>query len=111
MRKFRVYVAGPMASDPEAGTYRAIDAAEEVFKLGAVPYVPHLNYFYQKRYPHEREFWLAYDNEFLAVCDGLLRLPGESAGSDAEVKLARKLGLPVFRSTQELADYLARRAL
>ena len=32
---------------------------------------------------------------WLASCDELVRLPGESAGADREVSEARRLGIPV----------------
>lgn len=41
-------------------------------------------------------FWYEVDMHFLRACDAVLRLPGESKGADAEVALARELGMPVF---------------
>jgi hypothetical protein len=40
--------------------------------------------------------------EWLAVCDCVLRLPGESKGADAEVKFAQEIGKPVYYSIAEL---------
>ena len=35
-------------------------------------------------------------HRLLARCDGVLRLPGESAGADQDVAIARERGLPVW---------------
>jgi hypothetical protein len=35
-------------------------------------------------------------------CDAVLRLPGESAGADRDVALARQRGLPVYHSVAEI---------
>jgi hypothetical protein len=39
------------------------------------------------------------------MCDAILRLPGESAGADEEVKLAKELGKPVFYSIVDLRNH------
>ena len=38
----------------------------------------------------------------VARCDGVLRLPGASAGSDEMVQIARSRGLPVWTSPQQI---------
>ncbi|MER5952048.1 DUF4406 domain-containing protein [Streptomyces sp. NPDC001904] len=38
----------------------------------------------------------------LARCDAVLRLPGESAGADQDVAVARRRGLPVFHDVAEI---------
>ena len=38
----------------------------------------------------------------VARCDGVLRLPGASAGSDEMVELARARGIPVWTSVDEV---------
>lgn len=61
--------------------------------------------------PTSWEFWSRVDREYLSRCDVLavLTLPGwrESVGVQAEIQLARELGLPliyVAPSTLELGD-------
>jgi hypothetical protein len=51
---------------------------------------------------HEYEFWLMQDLEWLAQCNAILRLPGDSPGADREVKRAEELELIVFRSIREI---------
>lgn len=38
----------------------------------------------------------------LEHCDAVLRLPGDSAGADNDVRIARDRGLPVYRSVAEI---------
>jgi hypothetical protein len=38
----------------------------------------------------------------LQHCDAVLRLPGESSGADKDVEIAQQLGLPVYRSLEEI---------
>ena len=46
--------------------------------------------------PDTHQTWLPYDFAWLAKCDALLRLPGESVGADREIEEARRLGIPIF---------------
>lgn len=41
-------------------------------------------------------------HRLLQHCDAVLRLPGESSGADKDVEIAHELGLPVFRSLDEV---------
>lgn len=41
-------------------------------------------------------------HRLLAKCDGVLRLPGESAGADNDVRLARERGIPVWHSLEDV---------
>jgi hypothetical protein len=38
----------------------------------------------------------------LQHCDAVLRLPGESAGADQDVRTAESLGLPVYHDVTEI---------
>jgi hypothetical protein len=38
----------------------------------------------------------------LALCDAVLRLPGESRGADNDVRLARERGLPIYYDLAEV---------
>ncbi len=38
----------------------------------------------------------------LAHCDGVLRVPGASAGADSDVRIARERGIPVWFSLDEV---------
>lgn len=95
--KTLVYVAGPYTNpDPVLNTHVAIDAWAELSEAGYVPFVPHLNLLIHLVHPRPEDFWYEYDLQFLARCDVLLRLPGESKGADVEAAFARDRGIPVF---------------
>jgi hypothetical protein len=38
----------------------------------------------------------------LAICDAVLRLPGESKGADNDVRLANERGIPVYYSLEDV---------
>ncbi len=93
----RLYIAGPISrGDQFANVRTAIEAAEIVLRAGHWPYLPHLNFTWHMMFPKKNTEWYDLDNEWLAQCEALVRLPGESPGADAEVKLANFLGIPVF---------------
>ena len=99
----KVYVAGPYTKGDVALNVRAaIDASHELMNAGHVPFVPHFSHFQHMIHPREYEDWLAYDFEWLPMCDALLRLPGESSGADREIEFANELGIPVHHSIESL---------
>jgi hypothetical protein len=103
-RKFRyIYVAGPYSNgDTGANVREAILAAEKLVKAEYTPYIPHLSHFWHIIAPHDYEFWLDYDLNWLAKCDAVLRLPGVSSGADREMEYAKNIGIPVFYSIEEI---------
>lgn len=105
----KVYIAGPYTKGDMAMNVRAaIDAGNLLLNAGYAPYIPHLTHFVHMIHPHKYEEWLALDNEFLPVCNALLRLEGESSGADLEVALAQRIGVPVFFSMEKLFDHFSK---
>lgn len=103
VRRPRVYVAGPYTRpDPCENTRRAIDVGNALWDRGYAPFIPHLSHFWHTVTPRPYSMWTEYDLQFLPVCDALLRMPGESPGSDGEVEMAKRLGIPVFDSIEVL---------
>lgn len=102
-----VYVAGPYRSpEPVENTNGVIAFADRLHRTGHVTcVVPHLSMFWHLVRPHPVEYWLEYDLALLARCDALLRIPGESEGSDNEVLFAKGRGIPVFQCETELLDW------
>lgn len=99
----RVYVAGPISQgDFMLNIRRGIDAANDLRKLGFVPFCPFLDAFWQLVHHMDYEEMLAQDFAWIEVCDALYRMPGESPGADREVEYARSLGIPVHHSMVEL---------
>lgn len=92
-----VYIAGPMTLGVrEDNLYNAIEAGEEVWKLGFAPFLPQLSFFYDDTAHHSWEEWLEYDEFIISKCCAVFRLDGESKGADREVEFARERNIPVF---------------
>ena len=101
--KKRVYVAGPISKGDQAeNVRRAVEVGDELWRLGYVPYIPHLTWFWHLLHHHEYEEWVAYSMEWLRVCHALLRISGESAGADREVIMAAGCGIPCFYRIEDL---------
>jgi len=94
-RRARVYVAGPISSDPMTGVHRATAASRTMFLDGLAPFVPHWDAHWFLGEGHW-ESYLEFDLEFVAVSDAVYRLYGESKGADKECAVASELGIPVF---------------
>lgn len=102
-QRLRVYVAGPYTKpDPDTNTDKAIAVANHLLDAGFAPFVPHLTHFWEQRHHRPYEDWMQLDVAWVAVCDALLRMPGESSGADREVALAKELGIPVYMDVEEL---------
>jgi nucleoside 2-deoxyribosyltransferase len=102
-RATRIYVAGPMAKgDREENIRRGIDAGNALVAEGYAVFIPHLNVLWEKHHPKTFEEWLSHDLEWVAACDAVLRLSGESKGADLEVEFCRVRGIPVFSSIADL---------
>jgi hypothetical protein len=98
-----IYIAGPYSGgDTVINVRTAILMAEGLMMLGLIPYIPHLTMFWHLITPHNYDFWLKYDLNWLDKCDGLLRLSGESSGADKEVEYAQARGIPVYYSIEEI---------
>lgn len=102
-----VYLAGPYAKpDPVQNTHEVCLLATRLVKDGVVtPVVPHTSLLWHIVSPQPPEFWYAYDLEVMARCDGVLRIPGESVGADAEVQEAIRLRIPVFQMVERLYEF------
>ena len=105
-RKLYVYIAGPLTvGGPVPNTRRALEVAEELISLGFVPYVPHLTVMWEMFKPHETEYWMSLDFDWVVNCDALLRLPGESPGGDREVACALANKVSVFFDIASLLEW------
>lgn len=102
----RVYVAGPISKGNTVLNIRkAIEVAERIRRRGHYPFVPHLTTFhwyflYIDSLSLDNSGWHGYNLAFLKVCDVLVRLPGESTGSDMEVDYAKSLDIPVYEGLE-----------
>jgi hypothetical protein len=99
----RIYIAGPYSKGNMAYNVKAaMDVANDLINMGFAPFCPHLSHFLDMNSPQPYEKWLEIDNEYVKVCDAVLRIPGESSGADNEVRLAQSLGIPVYYDIDDL---------
>ena len=103
----RVYIAGPYTNgDVVVNVRNAIIAGNILVTDGHLPFIPHLFHLWHMVTPQDYAYWTKMDMEWIEVCEVLIRLPGESSGSDAEVEKAKKLGIPVFVGEFSLYNFL-----
>ncbi len=96
-KRLFVYIAGPYTGGDQVLNVRAaIAAGQAVLDAGHIPFVPHLYHLWHTIYPGGYEQWMTLDFAWLAKCDIIIRLPGESSGADREVEAAREQGLDVI---------------
>lgn len=96
-QRVRVYIAGPFRLGDQLRNVReAVLVGVALRRYGHVPFIPHCYSLAHYLQPMPDEFWMAWGLDELAACDCLVRLPGESLGSDAEVERAKVLGMPVY---------------
>lgn len=102
----RVYVAGPYdGGDWGENIQRAVEAGEQLWNEGYLPFIPHThNALWSVIHPKPKEEWLRFDIEWLDECDALVRLEGESPGSDTEVGYAMGEDIPVYHGVEELLN-------
>lgn len=102
----KVYIASPYSKgDVALNVRRQIEVADKLLNLGYVPFVPTLTHFWHLVCPEPYDVWLDYDLNWIADCDYLLRLDGESNGADREVDYALANDLIVVYSIEELNNF------
>jgi hypothetical protein len=98
-----VYLTGPYTNpDPVLNVRAAVELADELVHV-CTPFVPHLTHLWHLVSPKPYPDWLALDLEYLERCDALARFGGASAGADAELDHARRLGMPTFEHVNRAA--------
>jgi hypothetical protein len=93
-----IYVAGPICNgNVLENAVKGVEAGRSLLEAGFSPYIPHLNLFYQFQVnDFQYEKMLAWDMDWLAKCDAMVRLPGYSPGADREQAFCRKNHIPVY---------------
>ncbi|QJD58165.1 DUF4406 domain-containing protein [Pseudomonas sp. gcc21] len=105
-----VYIAGPYRAKSRAGVELNIQSARamgmQTVRKGWSPLIPHANTggLDEAAPDIPDDYWLAATMELMRRCDAVLLCPGyhTSAGTEAEVAEAARLGIPVYRSPREL---------
>lgn len=114
MKPLLILIAGPYRSgtngDPALiarNLARLEEASGPIFRLGHVPMIgewvalPVLRTL-EPGDSGEGDVMYETARRLLQHCDAVLRLPGESSGADKDVEIAHELGLPVYRSLDEI---------
>ena len=103
----RIYIAAPLTASADreerANVARAFDAGLRLIEKGHAVYIPHLDYYMQKRpsckiRDHE---WLDHDFKWLEMCDAMLFL-GHSSGADEELAQATLLSMEIYYSIESV---------
>ena len=103
--RVRVYIAGPYTlGHVGKNVHKAMEMWHTLKDLGYSPLCPHLTHFLGIHKFRPIDEWYEYDLDWLEVCHILLRMPGESMGSDREVEIAKELNIPVVYTVSELLD-------
>ncbi|MFJ2503999.1 DUF4406 domain-containing protein [Microbacterium sp. NPDC087592] len=109
-----ILIAGPYRSgtggDPELiaqNLARLEEVSGPIFRLGHVPMIGEWAALPILRTldavdAGEGDVMYETAHRLLQHCDAVLRLPGESAGADKDVEIAKERGLPVYRSLEEI---------
>lgn len=100
-----VYIASPYTGDEESNTAFQIMVADRLVRLGFIPIWPLASHYWNLHYPHDYEYWMYLDFEYIKRCDALLRVGGNSDGADREVEFAKSIGIPVFCTYSELVSW------
>jgi hypothetical protein len=102
----KVYIASPYTlGDIAVNVKRQIDMVDKLMDKGFAPFAPLYSHFQHMVHPRPYKDWIKIDLEWVAVCDCVLRLDGESKGADGEVEHAKELELPVFYSFEQLINH------
>ncbi len=109
-----IYVAGKYNAPNDgarlANTNRAIDMGIKIINKGHYAHIPHLTHWIEKRMdyngepPRENSYWYVFDNKIMPAMEGFIKISkdGESTGADMEEQLAKKLGLKIFKSFEDI---------
>jgi len=98
-----VYVASPYSEGNKLqNTLDSITIGVLLISQGFLPFLPLLSHFWNEYSPHDYEYWMEMDEEWVIKCDIFLRLPGISSGADREEKIAIEHNKPIYHNIYRL---------
>ena len=110
----KVYIAGAMSADNILemlqNIHDGIKLGSECLKRGFAPFVPHLDIFFKIQngvnFDIPIQFYYDYTMEWLKASDCVLVCPNyiNSKGTQAEIKQAGELGIPVYFNITDLCE-------
>lgn len=110
-RRPRVYISGPISNGGSASfseraenVRRAAQVMLDLMEDGFAVQCPQLTEYAERVTGRHmaHSLWLENDFPWVEVSDAVLRLPGESTGSDMEVAHAGKYDVPVFTDVRAM---------
>ena len=102
----KIYIASPYTlGDVAVNVKLQIDIADDLMNNGFAPFVPLYSHFQHMAHPRPYQDWVNIDLEWVASCDAVLRLGGESKGADGEVEYALKNNILVFYDLHTLYNF------
>ena len=113
MKDIKVYICSPYTNgDKEKNVEFQMEMADQLISLGFFPFTP-LYYHFQHTYiPRYDSDWLKLDFVWLRLCDCIIRFKTiyegkvlDSHGSDLEEEEARRIGIPVFYTIDDMVNY------
>ena len=112
MKEVRVYIASPYTlGDVGMNVRFQLDITNQLIDLGFIPFTPLYYHFQHIFHPRHYTDWMKLDFAWLRQCDCLLRFHIvydtylTSSGADKEEEEAKRLGMPIFYSIDELVNY------
>jgi hypothetical protein len=111
-RRLRVYISGPITKGNREDNYdQADEMNRQLIEAGFAPLNPMFSMFSRYAFEIKHSDWMEVDLAWIECADAVIRLPGESVGADMETSHAEKLGIPVFKSVEELKASMGSAAL
>lgn len=101
-----IFISSPFSEgDQRFNIERQNEAANVLMNEGYAPLAPLLLGDAMERMQSRTwEEWMECCLAWVAKCDAVLRLEGQSEGADLEVAEARRLGIPVYFSIEALTQ-------
>ena len=110
-RRPRVYISGPITKGNREDNYdQADEMNRQLIEAGFAPLNPMFSMFSRYAFEIKHSDWMEVDLSWIECADAVIRLPGESVGADMETSHADKLGIPVFKSLEDLKKALEAKA-
>ena len=101
----KVFISSPYTGNEEKNVKTQQECANELINLGFSPFIPLLFHYQELVHPQPYDKWLEIDLDWISSCNVLLRLPGDSPAADAEVTHAKKIGITVVHSIENLITW------
>ena len=119
MENIKVYIASPYTFGDTAINVRfQMEVTDKLLDLGFIPFTPLYSHFQHMFKPRPHTDWIKIDLVWLNQCDCIIRFYTsfngkvlKSTGADIEEAEAKRIGIPVFHSIDELVEYYKKKEI